>query len=53
MQQLLKQAPNLNVGHVAVQNLHQMIEARRQQKRYIEPAMTLIEPELIIRASSR
>ncbi len=42
----------VNVGHIAVQNLHQMIEARRQPKGYIEPAVTLIEPELIIRASS-
>jgi DNA-binding LacI/PurR family transcriptional regulator len=43
----------VNVGHIAVQNLHQMIEARRQQRGYIEAALTLIEPELIIRASSR
>ncbi len=43
----------VNVGHTAVQNLHQMIEARRQQKGYIEPALTLIEPELIVRASSK
>jgi LacI family transcriptional regulator len=42
----------VNVGHIAVQNLHQMIEARRQQRSYIEAAVTLIEPELIIRASS-
>ncbi|HLO30076.1 MAG TPA: LacI family DNA-binding transcriptional regulator [Anaerolineales bacterium] len=42
----------VNVGHIAVQNLHQMIEARRQQRGYIEAAVTLIEPELIIRASS-
>jgi LacI family transcriptional regulator len=43
----------VNVGHVAVQNLHQIIEARRQQRGYIEPALTLIEPELIVRASSK
>jgi LacI family transcriptional regulator len=43
----------VNVGHIAVQNLHQMIEARRQQRGYIEAALTLIEPELIVRASSR
>ncbi len=43
----------VNVGHIAVQNLHQMIEARRQQKGYLEPALTLIEPELIVRASSK
>ena len=43
----------VNVGHIAVQNLHQMIEARRQPRGYIEAALTLIEPELIIRASSQ
>lgn len=43
----------VNVGHIAVQNLHQMIEVRRQQRGYIEAALTLIEPELIIRASSQ
>jgi LacI family transcriptional regulator len=42
----------VNVGHIAVQNLHQMIESRRQQKGYVEAALTLIEPELILRASS-
>jgi DNA-binding LacI/PurR family transcriptional regulator len=42
----------VNVGHLAVQNLHQTIEARRQQRGYIEAALTLIEPELIVRASS-
>jgi hypothetical protein len=35
----------VNVGRVAVQNLHPMIEARRLQK-------GTIEPELIVRASS-
>jgi LacI family transcriptional regulator len=43
----------VNVGRIAVQNLHQMIEARRQQRGYIEAALTLIEPELIVRASSK
>jgi LacI family transcriptional regulator len=42
----------VNVGHIAVQNLHQMIEARRQQRGYVEAALTLVEPELIVRASS-
>src|SRR5574339_635147 len=42
----------VNVGHIAVQNLHQMIEARRSQRGYIEAALTLVEPELIVRASS-
>jgi LacI family transcriptional regulator len=43
----------VNVGHIAVQNLHQMIEAHRQQRGYVEAALTLIEPELIVRASSQ
>lgn len=43
----------VNVGHIAVQNLHQMIEARRSQRGYIEAALTLVEPELIVRASSK
>lgn len=42
----------VNVGHIAVQNLHQLIEARRQQIGYIEAALTLMEPEFIVRASS-
>jgi LacI family transcriptional regulator len=41
------------VGRIAVQNLHQMIEARREQTRTAEAVVTMIEPELIIRASSR
>jgi LacI family transcriptional regulator len=41
------------VGQIAVQNLHQMIEARRQQKGTVEPVVTMIEPELIVRASSK
>jgi LacI family transcriptional regulator len=43
----------VNAGHIALQSLHQIIEARRQQKGPIEPALTLIEPELIVRASSQ
>jgi DNA-binding LacI/PurR family transcriptional regulator len=43
----------VNVGHIAVQNLHQMIEAHRQQRAYVDVALTLVEPELIVRASSR
>jgi LacI family transcriptional regulator len=41
------------VGQIAVQNLHRMIEARRQQKRSLEAVVTLVEPELIVRASSK
>jgi LacI family transcriptional regulator len=40
-----------HVGRTAVQQLHQMIEARRQQT-VVEAASTSIEPELIVRASS-
>lgn len=43
----------VNVGHIAVQNLHQLIEARQQRRGYIEAALTLVEPELIVRASSK
>lgn len=42
----------VNVGHIAVQSLHQIIEMRRRQRGYTEAAITLIEPELIVRASS-
>lgn len=42
----------VNVGHIAVQSLHQIIELRRRQKGYAEAATTVIEPELIVRASS-
>jgi LacI family transcriptional regulator len=43
----------VNAGRIAVQNLHQMIEARRQQRGFVEAATTMIEPELIVRASSK
>jgi LacI family transcriptional regulator len=43
----------VSVGRIAVQNLHQMVEARRQQKGSIEAVATMIEPELIVRASSK
>lgn len=41
-----------SVGRVAVQSLHQMIKAHRQHKAYTQAELTLIEPELIVRASS-
>ncbi len=41
-----------HVGRTAVQQLHQMIEARRAQEGPLEAVMTAIEPELITRASS-
>ena len=40
-------------GCLAVQNLHQMIEARREEQAPSEPNTTLIEPELIIRNSTQ
>jgi LacI family transcriptional regulator len=41
-----------DAGRIAVQNLHKMIEARRQHEETGEMIVTMIEPELIIRASS-
>jgi DNA-binding LacI/PurR family transcriptional regulator len=41
-----------HVGRTAVQQLHQMIEARREQQSVLEAVVTTIEPELIVRASS-
>ncbi|MGE5249747.1 MAG: LacI family DNA-binding transcriptional regulator [Bacteroidota bacterium] len=43
----------VSVGHISVRNLHQMIEARRRKSGPLEALTTLVEPELIIRASSR
>jgi len=40
------------VGRTAVRHAHQMIEARRDDRRAPGGAMTLIQPELIVRASS-
>jgi DNA-binding LacI/PurR family transcriptional regulator len=42
----------MDVGRIAVQNLHRMIEANRQSKMPNEPTATLLKPELIVRASS-
>ena len=41
-----------HVGRTAVQQLHQMIEARRIRQTALEAVVTTIEPELIVRASS-
>jgi LacI family transcriptional regulator len=41
-----------HVGRTAVQQLHQMIEARREPRTTLEAVVTTIEPELIVRASS-
>ncbi len=42
----------IDVGRIAVQNLHTMIEANRQSRTFSEATVTLVKPELIIRASS-
>ena len=41
-----------HVGRTAVQQLHQMIETRREGQDGAEAVVTTIEPELIVRASS-
>ena len=42
----------IDVGRIAVQTLHRMIEANRQLKTLDETTVTLVKPELIVRASS-
>jgi len=42
----------IDVGRIAVQTLHRMIEDNRQLKTPDEATVTLVKPELIIRASS-
>jgi LacI family transcriptional regulator len=42
----------INVGRIAVQTLHRMIETNRQSKKSEEATVTLVPPELIIRSSS-
>ena len=42
----------IDVGRIAVQTLHRMIEANRQLKTLDEATVTLVKPELIVRASS-
>jgi LacI family transcriptional regulator len=42
----------IDVGRIAVQTLHRMIEANRQSRVLNEANETLIRPELIVRASS-
>ncbi len=42
----------IDAGRIAVQTLHTMIEANRQSKTPYEASVTLIKPELIVRASS-
>jgi DNA-binding LacI/PurR family transcriptional regulator len=40
------------VGRIAVEVLHKLIESKRQDRDGAEPAATLLAPELVIRASS-
>lgn len=42
----------IDVGRTAVQTLHTMIEAKRQSKTPNDATVTLVQPELIVRASS-
>jgi len=42
----------IDVGRIAVQTLHAMIEANRQLRTPEEATITLVKPELIIRDSS-
>jgi LacI family transcriptional regulator len=42
----------IDIGCIAVQNLHKMIEERRSNRDQFETLSTIIKPELIIRASS-
>lgn len=42
----------IDVGRIAVQTLHRMIEANRLQTTLEEASVTMIKPELIVRASS-
>jgi LacI family transcriptional regulator len=45
--------PLIDAGRIAVRTLHQIIDDEWQQRDGPSPTMTLIEPELVIRASSR
>jgi DNA-binding LacI/PurR family transcriptional regulator len=42
----------VDIGCLAVQNLHKMIEAARYEEKTVEKTTTIISPELIVRASS-
>ncbi len=42
----------VEVGRVAVKNLHEMIMSRRSQSEPLPPVSTMLKPELVIRASS-
>jgi DNA-binding LacI/PurR family transcriptional regulator len=42
----------VDIGRIAVKNLHEMIVARRSQGEPVQPLTTLLKPELVVRASS-
>jgi len=42
----------VDVGRIAVKNLHEMILIRQSQNEPLPPSFTMLKPELIIRASS-
>ena len=42
----------IDVGRIAVKNLHEMIVSRQSQSDPLPPLSTMLKPELIIRASS-
>jgi LacI family transcriptional regulator len=42
----------IEVGRISVQTLHKIIQARQQGQEYIDDPVTILKPELIIRASS-
>jgi len=42
----------VDVGRIAVKNLHEMITARRLEREPLKPLRTILKPELIVRASS-
>jgi LacI family transcriptional regulator len=42
----------IDVGRIAVKNLHAIIVARQSQNEPLSPSFTVLKPELIIRASS-
>jgi len=42
----------IDVGRIAVKNLHEIILSRQTQNEPLPPSLTKLKPELIIRASS-
>jgi len=42
----------IDVGRIAVKNLHEIIVSRQSQNEPLPPSLTMLKPELIVRASS-